>query len=57
MDPYENFTAASCLRREASRRPHGKGDTGFVDPSQAKCELGIRYERREQKKTCILRNS
>ena len=33
----------SCLRREASWRPHGKGDTGSVDPSHAKCEsfLGI----------------
>ena len=41
MNPYENLTAASCLHREASRRPHGKGDTGSVDPSQAKCELGI----------------
>ena len=35
VNPYENLTAASCLRREASRRPHGKGDTGSVDPSQS----------------------
>ena len=41
VNPYENLTAASCLRREASRRPHEKGDTGSVDQSQAKCELGI----------------
>ena len=41
VNPYENLTAASCLRTEASRRPHGKGDTGSVDPLQAKCELGI----------------
>ena len=27
MNPYENLTATSCLRREASRRPHGMGDT------------------------------
>ena len=27
VNPYENLTVASCLRREASRRPHGKGDT------------------------------
>ena len=25
-----NLTAASCLRREASQRPHGKGDTGRI---------------------------
>ena len=30
VNPYENLTAASCLRREASRRPHGKGDTGRI---------------------------
>ena len=30
VNPYENFTAASCLRREALRRPHGKGDTGRI---------------------------
>ena len=55
VNPYENLTAASCLRTEASCRiqaPYGglteaarKGgygqDTGSVDPSQAKCELGI----------------
>ena len=41
VNPYKNLTAASCLRREASQRPHGKGGTGSVDPSQAKCELGI----------------
>ena len=46
MNPYENLTVASCLRREASWRPYGKGDiygqdTGSADPSQAKCELGI----------------
>ena len=34
----------SCLRREASWRPHGKGDTGSIDPSQAKCELGVSAE-------------
>ena len=28
VNPYENLTAASCLRREASRRPHGKRDPG-----------------------------
>ena len=48
VNPYENLTAASCLRREASRRPHGKGDTGqdtgSVDPSQAKCKLGIQVD-------------
>ena len=44
VNPYENLTATSCLRREASRRPHGKGDTGSVDPSQAKCELGMKYD-------------
>ena len=44
VNPYENLTAASCLRREASRRPHGKGDTASVDPSQAKCELGITHK-------------
>ena len=43
VNPYEYLTAASCLRREASGKPHGKGDTGSVDPSQAKCELGIRH--------------
>ena len=41
VNPYENLTAASCLLREASRGPHGEGDTGSVYPSQAKCELGI----------------
>ena len=44
VNPYENLTAASCLRTEASRRKHGKGDTGRirpVDPSQANCGLGI----------------
>ena len=30
VNPYENLTAASCLRREASWRPHGKGDTGRI---------------------------
>ena len=30
VNPYENLTAASCLRREASRGPHGKGDTGRI---------------------------
>ena len=25
VNPYKNLTAASCLRTEASRRPHGKG--------------------------------
>ena len=30
VNPYENLTADSCLRREASRRPHGKGDTGRI---------------------------
>ena len=30
VNPYKNLTAASCLRREASRRPHGKGDTGRI---------------------------
>ena len=30
VNPYENLTAASCLRREASRRPHGKGDAGRI---------------------------
>ena len=30
MNPYESLTAASCLRREASRRLHGKGDTGRI---------------------------
>ena len=35
VNPYENLTAASCLRREASRRPHGQGDTG---KNQAKFE-------------------
>ena len=30
VNPYKNLTAASCLRREASRGPHGKGDTGSV---------------------------
>ena len=30
VNPYENLTAASCLRREASRRPPGKGDTGRI---------------------------
>ena len=43
VNPYENLTVASCLRTEASRRLRGKGDTGSVDPSQAKCELGITY--------------
>ena len=28
----------------SARRPHGKGDTGSVDPSQAKCELGMRHK-------------
>ena len=41
VNPYDNLTAASCLRTEASWRPHGKGDTGSVDPWQAKCEWGI----------------
>ena len=41
VNPYENLTAASCLRREDSRRLHEKEDTGSVDPSQAKCELGM----------------
>ena len=30
VNPYENVTVASCLRREPSRRPHGKGDTGRI---------------------------
>ena len=30
VNPYENLTAASCLRREASWRPHGKGDMGMI---------------------------
>ena len=31
VNPYENLTAAaSCLRREASRGPHWKGDTGRI---------------------------
>ena len=30
VNPYENLTAASCLRTEASRRPHGKGDTSRI---------------------------
>ena len=30
VNPYKNLTAASCLRREASQRPHGKGDTGRI---------------------------
>ena len=30
VNPYENLTAASCLRTEASQRPHGKGDTGRI---------------------------
>ena len=30
VNSYENLTAASCLRREASRRPHGKGDKGRI---------------------------
>ena len=30
VNPYKNLTAASCLRREASRRPHRKGDTGRI---------------------------
>ena len=30
MNPYENLTPASCLRTEASRRPHRKGDTGRI---------------------------
>ena len=30
VNPYENLTAASCLRREASRSPHGKRDTGRI---------------------------
>ena len=30
VNPYENLTAASCLRREASRRMHGNGDTGRI---------------------------
>ena len=30
VNPYKNLTAASCLRREASQRPHGKGDTGII---------------------------
>ena len=34
VNPYENLTAASCLRREASRRPHGKGDTGKIRAPQ-----------------------
>ena len=46
VNPYENLTAASCLHREASRRPHGKGDTGSVDQSQAKCELGMRCDKK-----------
>ena len=44
VNPYKNLTAASCLRREASGMLYGKGDTGSVDPSQAKCELGIMYK-------------
>ena len=32
VNPYENLTAASCLRTEASQRPHGKGDMGSIDP-------------------------
>ena len=38
VNPYENLTAASCLRTEAAR----KGGYGLrrpiADPSQAKCE-------------------
>ena len=30
VNPYKNLTAASCLHTEASRRPHGKGDTGRI---------------------------
>ena len=37
VNPYENLTAASCLRRKGE---YGQ-DMGSVDPSQAKCELGI----------------
>ena len=42
VNPYENLTAASCLRREAARKGGYGQDTGSVYPSQAKCELGIR---------------
>ena len=42
VKPYENLTAASCFRTEASRKPHEKEDTGSVDASQTKCDLGIR---------------
>ena len=30
VNPYKNLTAASCLRTEASRRQHRKGDTGKI---------------------------
>lgn len=38
VNPYENLTAASCLRTEAARKGGYGQDTGSVDPSQAKCE-------------------
>ena len=41
VDPYENLTAASCLRTEAAWKGGYGQDTGSVDRSQAKCELGI----------------
>ena len=41
VNPYENLTAASCLRTEAARKRRYGQDTGSVDKSQAKCNPGI----------------
>ena len=41
VNPYENLTAASCLRTEAARKRGYGQDTGSIDPSQAKCDPGI----------------
>jgi len=45
VNQYENLKAHSYLQTEAARIEEYGQDTDSVDPSRAKCELGIRSRR------------
>ena len=45
VNPYENLTATSSRRPRGGRTERGIWHMGSIDPSQAKCELGINYIR------------